>query len=391
MKVLFATSRFPFPLEKGDKLRAYNFIKCLSERHEVHLFAIAESDVSDDEQKEMAHYCKSITIVRLSRFQILLNLLSAVFSGLPFQVGYFVFDAAKKKFAELNKSVQPDVQFFHLIRTAEYALIDANTPKMLDYMDAFSVGVKRRLSAESIFKRWLWKWEFERLLQYENKVFPRFGQHTIISEQDKKLIPIDVHERIAVVPNGVEFPKVVSAEKTFDIIFAGNMSYPPNVEAVVFLVKKIMPLVWQKLPAANVVIAGANPSLAVKNLASEKIKITGWVNSIQEYMCASKILVAPMLISIGLQNKLLEAMASRVPCVTSKLANNALQAIHGKQVFEAEKPEEYAQYIVNLLQNSELHHAMSEEAYRFAAENYSWKKVEQQLCALLEKAVIKEQ
>lgn len=375
MKILFVTSRFPFPLEKGDKLRAYNFIRILSQKHEVHLFALAEKTPLSADFSELEKYCKSIIFVRLSRFQIVLNLVNALFSKLPFQVAYFRFKKAAEKLAFSASEIQPDVAFFHLIRTAEYVnSVSEKTPSIIDYMDAFSVGVQRRIETENVLTRWFWKAEYKRLLRYERAVFGRFDAHTIISEQDKNHLPFSEKSAVTVVPNGVEILPFCVYEKKYDIIFAGNMNYPPNIEAVNYLVKQIMPLVWQQIPNANVVIAGANPSISVQNLASEKVKITGWVDDISVCYNASKILVAPMLISIGLQNKLLEAMSFGVPCVTSVLANNALKAEHGKQIFEAEKPADYADFIVNLLQNPQLYQMISMESYKFALENYSWKK-----------------
>ncbi|HRN94474.1 MAG TPA: glycosyltransferase, partial [Chitinophagales bacterium] len=123
----------------------------------------------------------------------------------------------------------------------------------------------------------------------------------------------------------------------------------------------------------------------VQKLASENIEVTGWVSDIQAYFTTSKILVAPMLISIGLQNKLLEAMAAGVPCVTSEMANNALKAQDQTQILVAKKPEEFATNIVNLLENKELYHTISNEAFRFVTENYSWNKVEELLNELLKK------
>lgn len=385
MKVLFVTSRFPFPLEKGDKLRAYHFIKCLSKQHEVHLFATAESSPTLAQIKALEPYCKSITTASLSKIQIAINLLKAGFTNLPFQVSYFTFATAKKQLQELQQNIKADIAFFHLIRTAELAESVGNIPKVIDYMDTFSIGVKRRAAAENIFTKWLWNWEYKKLIHYEQQVFKLFSAHSIISEQDRNFLPIAEKQSIAVIPNGVETNWNKSATKKYDIIFAGNMNYPPNIEAVQFLAKKIMPLVWQKLPAAKVVIAGAEPAVQVQKLASENIEVTGWVSDIQAYFTTSKILVAPMLISIGLQNKLLEAMAAGVPCVTSEMANNALKAQDQTQILVAKNPEEFATNIVNLLENKELYHTISTEAFRFVTENYSWNKVEELLNELLKK------
>ena len=389
MKILFITSRFPFPLEKGDKLRAFNFIKCLSQQHEIHLFAITENKPSPQDLQQLQPYCSSITTVALSKPQIVWNLFKACFTQLPFQVSYFTFGKAQAQLRSLQQKIQADAAFFHLIRTAELTDSIGNIPAAIDYMDTFSVGIKRRIASESILTKWLWKWEYHKLLHYEAAVFSRFRAHTIISEQDRSFLPIIQKENITVIPNGVTTHPLQTSSKKYQIIFAGNMNYPPNIEAVTFLVKKIMPLVWQKIPDAKVVIAGAEPAAAVQKLANPKVEVTGWVNNIQEYFLASQMLVAPMLTSIGLQNKLLEAMALGIPCVTSGLANNALQATPGKQILVANDAETFAVHIVNLLENKELEDTISNEAYRFVLENYSWKKVAHSLNKLLE--VLKKQ
>lgn len=387
MKILFITSRFPYPLEKGDKLRAFHFIKCLSQAHEIHLFALTENSKEQLSLHELSPFCKSITTIELSKTKIAFNLARACFNSLPFQVSYFTSNEAKSKLKSLQKEIKADFAIFHLIRTAE--LVDAlqNTPKLLDYMDTFSIGIKRRISTEPPFSKLLWFWEYRKLAQYEQRVFKRFDAHTIISEQDLHYLPIEEKRNVKILPNGIDVPLSRTLEKNYQLIFAGNMSYQPNVEAVTYLVKQIMPIVWQKIPDAKLVIAGANPSSAVRKLASPLVEVTGWVESIQEYFQQSKILVAPMLISIGLQNKLLEAMANRVPCVTTTLANNALKATPGKQILIGNTPAEFAQHIVNLLENSAFYETISNEGFRFVIENYSWQQVATQLNEIIDNTI----
>jgi sugar transferase (PEP-CTERM/EpsH1 system associated) len=385
MKILFITSRFPFPLEKGDKLRAFHFIKYLSRTYEVHLLALSDCQVEEEWKNRLQPYCQSITVERLHKFQIAWNIFSAAFTKLPFQVSYFTSKRAATTLLQLQRELQPNVIFFHLIRTAELAHVVKNSAKIIDYMDAFSIGVKRRKTAAPFFTRWLWNWEYQKVLKYECRVFNYFHAHTIISEQDRNFLPVEKKKLITVIPNGIEIPKPLGLEKKFDIIFAGNMSYPPNIEAVIFLVKKVMPLVWKEIPQAQVVVAGAQPALSVQHLASKNVVVTGWVDSIQEYFFKSKILVAPMLISIGLQNKLLEAMAAGLPCVTTPLANNALQAKPDEEILVAETPEQFSKHIVNLLQNSHLYETISVQGHRFVLQNYTWQKVAENLNYIIEK------
>ena len=163
------------------------------------------------------------------------------------------------------------------------------------------------------------------------------------------------------------------------------MDYPPNIESVEYLVNKIMPLVWAKMPNVRLLISGASPNNRVLALASKNVVISGWVDDIRENFAKSKILVAPMQISIGLQNKLLEAMAMQMPCITSALANNALGAIHNEQIIVAETIERYAQYIIELLQDEAKAKKIAMNGYQFVIKKFNW----QSTTAILEKTFAK--
>jgi glycosyltransferase involved in cell wall biosynthesis len=242
-------------------------------------------------------------------------------------------------------------------------------------MDVFSTGMEKRMKTDPFYMKPLLWLEYRRLKRYEKKIFGYFNNKTIISAQDRATIPHPEKEKIIVVLNGVdtEFFKPLGRKKEFEILFNGNMSYPPNVESVEFLVEKIMPYVWSKMPHVRVLISGATPVKRVTELASEKVVISGWVDDIRENFAKSRILVAPMQISIGLQNKLLEAMAMNIPCVTSRLANNALGAIPNEQIMVAEKPEEYARIIIDLLQNESKANKIAQNGHKFALLNFNWK------------------
>src|SRR6185369_5768414 len=175
-------------------------------------------------------------------------------------------------------------------------------PKTLDYMDAFSKGLERLAQRSSFPKKTAVKMEWKRMLNYERSSFQHFNHHTIISEQDKLLIPHPDHHRIHIVPNGVDLQYYHAQDmiKKYDLIFSGNMAYPPNVESALFIAKEIMPLLWKKNPEIKLVIAGATPVKEILQLKSNNIEVTGWVDDMRVYFAQSKIHLAPMLISIGL-------------------------------------------------------------------------------------------
>lgn len=388
MKIFVILSRVPYPLEKGDKLRAFNQIKELSKKNEVLLFALNDIELDKNAVGELRKYCSEITILKLTKISIILNLLRTLFDGKPFQVGYFYSRKAQKKIDALIKQHRPDHIYCQLIRTAEYAKPYRSVlPCTLDFMDVFSKGMERRKSTSSFYMKPVLGIEYNRLISYENKIFDFFDHKTIISDQDKSLIPHPKKNEIVVVPNGVDtgYFKPMDIKKEFELLFNGNMNYPPNVESVEYLVNKILPLVWKELPHVRLLISGANPNHRVMELKSDRVVISGWMNDIRENFAKSKILVAPMQISIGLQNKLLEAMAMKLPCVTSTLANNALEAKPNEQILVADQPEQYAQCILSLLKNETELNRIAENGYQYVISNFNWHSTTEILENLFEK------
>jgi sugar transferase (PEP-CTERM/EpsH1 system associated) len=386
MKIFVLLSRFPYPLEKGDKLRAFHHIKELSKNHEVILCALTDEEVKQSSIDILAKYCKEIEIIKLPKWKIYWNLFNQLlFTNKSLQVAYFYNEKAQSKIDDLLEKYQPDHIYCQLIRVAEYVR-KSKINKTLDYMDALARGMERRVENAPLYLKWFLKNETTRLLRYEHFIFEDFNNHIIISEQDRKLIVNINNDNIKVVPNGVDYETYKHSEikKEYDLIFTGNMAYPPNVDSVVYLINNVMPLVWEKHPEIRVVIAGAQPSAKVLKLKSDKVIVTGWVEDISEYYSKSKIFIAPMQIGTGLQNKLLEAMAMKIPCITSELANNALGATHNKNVLIGDDPEDYKKHIINLINNVELQKEIGNQGYNFVKENYTW----EETGSILEKLII---
>jgi sugar transferase (PEP-CTERM/EpsH1 system associated) len=380
MKLLFITSRVPFPLDKGDKVRAFHQLEELAKYHEICLFSLNDTELDPEALPALEKICSRIVIVNLNKAELFLNLLRASVSSKPMQVGYFYNSRSRARFRELLNDFKPDALFCQLIRTAEYAR-GLPMQKTLDYMDVFSKGIERRIPRVPFYQRPFFRMEYRRLLRYEQEIFSDFDNLTIISKQDRDLIPHPSRAHIDIIPNGVDLgffhPMSENGEqknpiKEFGILFNGNMSYPQNIESAVYLVEEIMPHVWKKYPEMRVLISGTTPSLRVRELASEKVVVSGWVKDIRGNFSRSSILVAPMQTSIGLQNKLMEAMAMKLPCLTSTLANNALGAKDGEEIMVADTPEQYARAIFRLTEETAFANAIALKGFEFVKKNYNW-------------------
>lgn len=377
MKILVILSRIPFPLEKGDKLRAYYQLKELHKRHEICLCCLSDEEPHPDALTELSAITSHVHFIRLNKMKIYLQLFLTWFGNKPFQVAYFYQRRAHKTIRKYIQEFQPDHIYCQLVRTAEYARHEHNIPKTLDFQDAFSKGMARRATSESnFFKRIFFRTESRRLLHYEHLIFELFENKCIISQQDRALIFHPRQKEIAVIPNGVDldFFKPQPAIKTYDLCFIGNMGYAPNIQSSLFLVKEVMPLLLNRMPHLRLLISGATPAESIRKLAGNNVTVAGWTEDIRTSYAQSKLFIAPMQIGTGLQNKLLEAMSMKIPCITSPLANDALGAVHGKHIVVARKPAEYADAVISLLENPETAMAMAERAHQFVSENFSWEK-----------------
>jgi sugar transferase (PEP-CTERM/EpsH1 system associated) len=373
MRIFVLLPRFPYPLEKGDKLRAFNQIKYLSKNHEIHLCALNDFEPKPEYIKALQPFCKSINVITISKFTIAWNIFKAIFNGKPFQVGYFYNCKARKKIHQLIRDINPDHIYCQLLRVAEY-VNGIDIPKTLDYQDVFSKGVERRMETSKSYLKPILRMEYKRLLKYENVVFDRFDHKTIISIPDRKHIPHPDKDKIEIVLNGVDFSffKPMEITKEYELVFIGNMGYPPNINASKFLANDILPLVHKVNPAVRLTLAGASPHPDVMALKNNKIHVTGWMEDIRESYAKADIFIAPMQIGTGLQNKLLEAMAMKIPCITSTLANKALEAKHEKEILVGNTAREFADHILRLLKNKEFAEEIAEKGYQFVRQNYDW-------------------
>jgi sugar transferase (PEP-CTERM/EpsH1 system associated) len=374
MKIFVLLPRMPWPLEKGDKLRAFNQIKQLAKNNEVVLCALNDKKSNKEEAfKALQPYCISVTFIDISKISILFNIIKSFFKGLPLQCGYFYNKKAHKKIKSLIEKHKPDMLFGQLLRVAEYIRYE-KTPKTIDYQDVFSMGMKRRKEIAPFYMKPFFNMEYKRLKRYEHNIFNDFDIKTIISAQDRNFIDHERKDEILIVPNGVdhEYYTPQDCEKKYDIVFTGNMAYAPNVNAVEYLANHILPLVWKKLPETKLYIAGATPDPRVKKVASEKIIISGWIDDMRDAYAQSRIFIAPMRIGTGLQNKLLEAMSMRLPCITTTLANNPLGAEIDKEILVGNNEHELANHIITLLTNKEKADTLAQSGYDFVSRVYDW-------------------
>ena len=380
MKILVVLPRFPYPLDKGDKLRAYHQIVELAKRHEVYLFALSHKRVPLDYYDHLHTICTAVDHVRLHWWESARGVLKAFLANKPLQAGYWTSRRARQAYCRWERQVQPDVVYCQMVRTIP-TIEGSSCRKVLDFQDALSLNTRRRMEYSHGPLRWILRYECRTLQRYEQQALALFDATTVIAPADRDAISSTVH----LVPNGVDTDyfsgrkwkeesdsAALGKLSTFNLVFTGNMSYAPNVDAACWLVKEIMPLVWQRCPyGMNVLIAGADPKPAVKALAGPKVTVSGRLSDIRTAYASARIFVAPMRIGSGMQNKLLEAMSMGLPCVTTSIAATPLEATPWEHLLVGDSAEEIADRIVKLTID-EMHRAIADGGHRFVQEHFSW-------------------
>ena len=378
MKLVVLTSRFPYPLDKGDKVRSFHQIIELSKQFEVYLISICEEEVSDSQKQALTPYCKSIDVQLLPENKRYLNLVSGLFGNMPWQVRYFYDQEIAKHIDMMIDEIQPDHIYVQLIRMAPYAS-NSTYPKSIDYMDA--MGLNMGLIGLSQLKRvpMLNKMELKKCVAYEQEVYPLFDRHYIISHRDRKAIIRSDEQEMSVVSNGVDtdfFSFRERSEGGFDAGFVGNLGYVHNDKAAHYLIDEVMPLMADDF---RILIAGARPSQWLNIKQRQNITISPYAEDIRDHYRQIKVLVAPIFSGSGQQNKILEAMALGIPCITTSFVNQSLGAEPGEEILIADDPKRFTGEMLALKTDKDLYTKLSYAGRQMVVDRFNWSAVTQPL------------
>lgn len=355
MKILFLSSRIPFPPDRGDKVRTLFFLRSLANLGELCLVSLVDPKADAQAMQEMKKEFTDSHFVPHSRWRALLNMIRNIFNRYPFQVAYYYNPRLFGLLKEL--SIQRDFSFIycHLIRMVPYARLFSHDRVVLDYTDCISLEYSRSLEHLSFARRLFFRIEAKRTMDYELRVANLFRENWVISPVDIQVLGLKAHHRSIVMPNQVRIPEQIP-EMAFHnrLIFTGNMSVAHNVVAAVNLSKKIMPALLRKYPSLKLYIVGADPNPDILALDGENnTRVLGFVEDLYAELLKADIFVAPMYFSAGIQNKALEAMACGLPVVSTSNVAQSLDAQDEVDMMVADDNSEFVHKIEHLLENPE--------------------------------------
>jgi len=377
VKIAIISSRFPFPIDKGDKLRLFHQIKELSSRHQIILISLSDETVGSRARKTLEDYCQKIYVFRLSRMQILFNLFKGLAKGLPAQVAYFFNEGIYGAIQKILRLEKPDHLYCQLIRTAEYGKSHPGF-KTLDYMDCFHLSMlKRALHAGALMRR-VWMEESRRLKKYEGEIYPAFHNHTVISHPDREAMGLGMGQPLTVVPNGLDpgyFDQTEMRQKDIDLLFLGNLGYFSNRLAVRFLLFDLLPLI-DDLKSLRITIAGARPGRRLRQWIrqSPRVSLIADPPDTRNIYQRARLFVAPVFAGTGQQNKILEALASGCAVLCTPDVQKALDLPSPSLIRVAVSAKEFASQIRSLLSAGVLPEGQISSARAYLQKHFSWEK-----------------
>jgi sugar transferase (PEP-CTERM/EpsH1 system associated) len=376
VKILFIASRFPYPPVQGDRLRGYHTLRLLSQKHSITLVTSVPGAVDSQAQQKVTQLCDRWVLVRIPRWQAATHLFRFPFSALPIQTLYFCPPAMQKQVQCLLQETTYDLIHVQLARMAPVADGLGNVAKVLDFIDAVSLNMHRRAIQERGPMKWLLRLEARRMAHYERELIFSFDQQVVSSPLDKKAI--GAYESLHVIPNGVDVEDFRYSEDEREnnvIVFTGRMGYFPNADAAVYFATRVFPLIQQQEPNARFLIVGADPPRRVRRLARlPGVEVTGYVYRIQDYLVRASVAVAPMQAGSGIQNKVLEAMASGTPVVATPNALGGIEAQEDEHVLVAGDAEALAEQVMRLLKDPSLRLRLAHNARRLMEDKYTWER-----------------
>ncbi len=392
-KILILTSRLPYPVIGGDKLRIYYVCKALRDAgYELTLFSFVQNEGERQiaETHEDRKIFNHVQVIILPAWKSYLQTLLGFFTRKPLQVNYYWSRSMLGLVQGRVCSDEYEAILTHLIRMAPYILDPyvsdpERIKKVVEFTDAISLNYKR--SREQGFgglMSMIYRIEEKRVLAYEKECLLKSDYAVVVSKVDadwlNKNTDNKFQDKIKVFGNGV-MDEFLNFEATEDydknlIIFIGNLRTYQNQDAVLYFVREIYPLIKKEIPEACFRIIGANPPNQILKLNGQNgIEVTGEVKDVKEVAKKAAISVAPMRIGAGVQNKILESMALGIPVVaTSSSANGIISAKNNEHLIIADSPEDLSGAVIGLLRDRNKRNMLSMAGQKLVKENYTFEK-----------------
>ena len=395
--LLFLCHRIPFPPNKGDKIRSYHLLRYLSAHYRVYLGAFVDDPQDWAYTAKLDSLCEEVHLVELKPALARIKSLQALYKGLALSLPYYWSGAMARWVNQLQDQCDIQRVVVYSAVMAQYVIDGeySSSRKIADMVDVDSEKWREYAQQKTFPMSWVYRREARCLLKFERYVAAHFNHSFFVSKAEaSKFVELapDQASGVGSYSNGVdsnyfspqgEFTSPYKAgEKA--LVFTGAMDYWPNIDAVNWFAREIFPQVMASHPDARFYIVGSHPAVQVRKLAElPGITVTGRVEDVRPYLAGAAVVVAPMRIARGIQNKVLEAMAMARPVVVSEAGIEGIEAIDGEDVLVVRQIGDYCCYIEEVL--AQKHQTLGSSARQRVVQDFSWEDNLPQVGELLEK------
>lgn len=388
MNLLYVTHRIPYPPNKGDKIRAYNILCHLAQKHDVFLATLIDEPADQRYIPSVSAKVKEFCWDTIHPTSKKLTSSMAWLHGNSASAAYFYSRKVQHWIDNLIDRVELDAVFCSSSPSAEYLFRSRHNQetvnrllRVMDFIDVDSYKWQQYAGRKKQPLRLLYSLEAHCLARYEETIADHFDHLLLVSEPEQNLFAQRISSRKSLVlTNGVDLeyftpsyrPELPNNGPT--LVFTGAMDYWPNIEGVEWFVRNVLPSIQTALPDVTFYIVGSHPTPNIRKIAQDHpaIKVTGYVDDIRTYLAAADLSVVPLRIARGIQNKVLEAMAMAKPVVCTPQALEGINAHPQKEVITADTPERFSAAIIRLIKNQTQRKLLGRTARAFVEKNYSW-------------------
>ncbi len=397
-RVLMLTHRIPYPPDRGDRIRSWNLLQQLAENFDLSLACTSDEPIVPGSDKILRKHVQQLAIQRIDPLTTRLRGAAALACGAALTPTMLYRRELAKTIRRWHAEQPFDAVLTFCTGMIGYARLlthfrhrkPGSKPvrHVLDLVDVDSAKWRRFAQNTKSPLRWVYAAEARRLRRIEAGEYDWFDAVTVVSDAEAETYRRHVgdHSRLYVVSNGVDgsyfFPLPESSKPK--VAFVGVLDYKPNVDGICWFTDEVWPQVLEQIPGAQLLIVGKRPTTAVRALEQRvNVKVYPDVPDVRKYLAKAAAVIAPLQIAPGIQNKVLEAMASRRAVIATPQSAAGIQATPGEHLLIADGPRHYAGLVSRVLSDEAFRHRIAGAARQLIEQRYAWDRVLEPMIDLL--------
>ncbi|GHU35218.1 glycosyl transferase [Betaproteobacteria bacterium] len=381
--LLYLVHRIPYPPNKGDKVRSFHLLRHLAAKHRVFVGTFIDDPQDEAYVEKLREFCAGLYIARLSPKLAKLRSLRGLLTGEALTLPYYRDVSLQAWVNGTIKEHRIDAAVVFSSAMTPYLNTFPREKTLVDFCDVDSAKWTQYAPAHRWPMSWIYRREGERLLSHERGIAASVAHSFFSTENETELFLRSAPEcrgMVSAMCNGVnsdffspqhEFASPYAAGE-IPLVFTGAMDYWPNIDAVKWFAEEIFPRLQARQPDARFYIVGRSPGAAVQALVGERVVVTGTVPDVRPYLRHASVVVAPLRIARGIQNKVLEAMSMGVPVVVARGCGEAVDAVPERDLLLAESVDDHVRQVMALLESPERRVSVGQAARQQVVQCYSW-------------------